>query len=100
MDAVASVRRLVAPAALREAADRFDPKTDLARIFTGYNMNSPNKLHETDPQPYRVPMVLTAAYAFLTIRFDDTSILDFLRYACAFFMTKQQFYEWRYTPSE
>lgn len=47
-----------------------------------------------------VPMVLTAAYAFLTIRFDDTSILDFLRYACAFFMTKQQFYEWRYTPSE
>ena len=35
--------------------------SNLARIFTGYNLNSPNKLHETDPQPYRVPMVLTAA---------------------------------------
>lgn len=46
------------------------------------------------------PTVLTAVYAFLTIRFDDTSILDFIKYACAFFMTKQQFYEWRYTPSE
>lgn len=46
------------------------------------------------------PIVLTAVYAFLTIRFEDTSILDFIKYACAFFMTKQQFYEWRYTPSE
>ena len=45
------------------------------------------------------PIVLTAVYAFLTIRFEDTSILDFLRYACAFFITKQQFYEWRYTPN-
>ena len=43
------------------------------------------------------PIVLTAVYAFLTIRFDDTSILDFIRYACAFFIGKQQFYEWRYT---
>jgi len=45
------------------------------------------------------PIVLTAVYAFLTIRFEDTSILDFLRYACAFFIIKQQFYEWRYTPN-
>ena len=47
-----------------------------------------------------LPIVLTAVNAFLTIRFEDTSILDFLRYACAFFITKHQFYEWRYTPSE
>lgn len=46
------------------------------------------------------PIVLTAVYAFLTIRFEDTSIMDFIRYACAFFILKQQFYEWRYTPSE
>lgn len=46
------------------------------------------------------PIVLTAVYAFLTIRFEDTSIMDFIRYACAFFISKQQFYEWRYTPSE
>ena len=38
-----------------------------------------------------------ALYAFLTIRFEDTSILDFIKYACGFFITKQQMYEWRYT---
>ena len=48
---------------------------------------------------FALPIVLTSVYAFLTIRFEDTSILDFLRYACAFFITKQQFYEWRYTTN-
>lgn len=42
-----------------------------------------------------VPLVLTAVYAFLSIRFDGTSILDFIRYAVAFLFTKRQFYEWR-----
>lgn len=42
------------------------------------------------------PLVLTALYAFLTIRFEDTSILDFIRYACMFLFCRQ-FYEWRYT---
>ncbi|OUP65485.1 hypothetical protein B5F12_03435 [Pseudoflavonifractor sp. An176] len=41
-----------------------------------------------------VPLVLTAVYAFLSIRFDGTSILDFIRYAVAFLFTKRQFYEW------
>ena len=41
------------------------------------------------------PVVITAAYAFLSIRLEDTSILDFLRYACAYFFSSQQFYEWR-----
>lgn len=43
-----------------------------------------------------VPLVITAAYSFLTIRFEDTSILDFILYACAFFIFRQQMYEWRY----
>lgn len=42
-----------------------------------------------------MPIVITAVYAFLSIRFEDTSILDFIRYACAFFIFKQQMYEWR-----
>ena len=42
-----------------------------------------------------LPLVLTAAYGFLSIQFEGTSILDFIRYAGAFFITKQQFYEWR-----
>ena len=40
-------------------------------------------------------LVLTAVFAFLTIRHEDTSILDFIRYAAAFLITKQQYYEWR-----
>lgn len=44
-----------------------------------------------------VPALVTAVFAFLTIRFEDTSILDFIRYACAFFFVRQQFFEWRYT---
>ena len=42
-----------------------------------------------------VPIVITAVYAFLAIRFEDTSILDFILYACAFFILKQQMHEWR-----
>ena len=42
------------------------------------------------------PIVITALYAFLTIRFDGTSILDFIKSACSYFLTKQQFFEWRY----
>ena len=45
-----------------------------------------------------LPLVLTAVYAFLSIRFDGTSILDFLKYAVAFLITKQQFYDWRLEP--
>lgn len=41
------------------------------------------------------PLILTAVYAFLSIRFDSVCILDFIRYASAFFLFKPQFYEWR-----
>jgi len=43
-----------------------------------------------------VPIVITVVYAFLAIRFEDISIMDFIRYACAFFIFKQQMYEWRF----
>ena len=46
-----------------------------------------------------LPIVATALYGFLTIRFEDTSILDFIKYACAFFIARQQVFEWRYTES-
>jgi hypothetical protein len=42
-----------------------------------------------------LPIALTAAYAFLSIRTGDTRILDFIRYACGFFLIKQQFFAWR-----
>lgn len=44
------------------------------------------------------PLVIAGAYAFLTIQVEDTSIMDFIRYACAYFLMDQQHYEWRYTP--
>ena len=42
-----------------------------------------------------LPLVLTFLYGFLTIRVEDASILDFLRYAACFLFLKQQYYEWR-----
>jgi hypothetical protein len=42
-----------------------------------------------------LPIVITAVYAFLTIRFEDVSILDFIRYAFLFFIGRQQSYKWR-----
>lgn len=41
------------------------------------------------------PIVITSVYAFLTIQFEDTSILNFIRYACNFFIIKQQLFDWR-----
>ena len=41
------------------------------------------------------PIVITALYAFLTIRFEDTSILNFIINAVRFFIWKQQSYKWR-----
>ena len=40
-----------------------------------------------------LPIVFTAAYAFLSIRIEDTSILDFIRYALQFFGLRQQTYD-------
>ena len=42
-----------------------------------------------------VPLVLTVLYAFLSIRMEDSSILDFLRNAVCFLLLHQQYYEWR-----
>ena len=37
---------------------------------------------------------LAALYLFLTIRFDDACILDFLRKACVYFILRPQSYRW------
>lgn len=42
-----------------------------------------------------MPAVIVMSYAFLTIRLDDTTILDFLKYAVRFFISTQQYFEWR-----
>lgn len=40
-------------------------------------------------------LVLTVLYAFLSIRMEGASILDFLRCAVCFLFLHQQYYEWR-----
>ncbi len=44
---------------------------------------------------FYLPMACITAYGFLSIRFDDTSILDFIKYACNFFVLQQQYYVWQ-----
>ena len=45
--------------------------------------------------PFMVPAAVTLCFAFLTIRMDDTTVLDFLRYAASYFISSQQNYDWR-----
>ncbi len=40
------------------------------------------------------PLVLTFLYAFLSIRVEGDSILDFLRRAVCFLFLHQQYYKW------
>lgn len=42
-----------------------------------------------------IPAAATLCYGFLTIRLDDTTVLDFMKYAVRYFISTQQYYEWR-----
>lgn len=41
-----------------------------------------------------LPLALTAAWAFLTIRLEDLTVLDFIRFAAKFTISTQQEYRW------
>ena len=42
-----------------------------------------------------IPGALTLSFGVLTIRKDDFTILDFIKNAVRYFITGQQYYEWR-----
>lgn len=42
-----------------------------------------------------LPFAITAAYAFLTIRKEEITVMDYLFCAVKFFVTAQQIYYWR-----
>lgn len=42
-----------------------------------------------------IPAAATLCFGFLTIRMDDTTVLDFIRYAVRYFVSTQQYYEWK-----
>lgn len=42
-----------------------------------------------------IPAAITLCFGFLTIRKDDMTVLDYMRYAVKYFLTEQQTYKWR-----
>lgn len=42
-----------------------------------------------------LPIAATASYAFLSLRADETSIIDYIFNAVKFFLTSQQEYKWK-----
>jgi len=42
-----------------------------------------------------LPAALTLGYAFLSIRMDEYSVLDFIRCAWRYFVSTQQYFEWK-----
>ena len=38
---------------------------------------------------------VTHCYGYLTIRMDETTVLDFMRYAVRYLISTQQYFEWR-----
>lgn len=44
---------------------------------------------------FLLPLALTLCFAFMTIRMEDTTVMDYLGYAARHFITSQKFYEWR-----
>lgn len=42
-----------------------------------------------------LPAAFTAVYAILTMRMDENSILDYIKCAWRYFISTQQYFEWR-----
>lgn len=42
-----------------------------------------------------LPAAMTLCFGFLSIRLEDTTVLDFIRYAVRYFISTQQNYDWR-----
>ena len=42
-----------------------------------------------------LPLAVTLVFAFLTIRLDDQTVLDFIGRGFRYFVSAQQYFEWR-----
>ena len=42
-----------------------------------------------------IPAAVTLVYGFLTIRMEDTTVMDYMKYAVKYLITTQQCFEWR-----
>ena len=43
---------------------------------------------------FYLPLAVTLVFAFLTIRLDDQTVLDFIGRGFRYFVSAQQYYEW------
>lgn len=41
-----------------------------------------------------IPAAVTLCFGFLTIRMNDTTVLDYMRYAVRYLISTQQYFEW------
>lgn len=41
-----------------------------------------------------IPAAIVAVFAFLSIRTEDNTILDYIQYSVKYFISTQQYYEW------
>ena len=44
---------------------------------------------------FLAPMAGALCFAFVTIRMEDTTVMDYLSYALGYFVIRQKHYEWR-----
>ncbi len=44
---------------------------------------------------FYLPLAVTLVFAFLTIRLDDQTVLDFIGRGFRYFVSVQQYFEWR-----
>ena len=44
---------------------------------------------------FYLPLAVTLVFAFLTIRLDDQTVLDFISRGFRYFVSAQQYYEWQ-----
>ena len=42
-------------------------------------------------------LALTLSFAFLSIRLEDNTVLDFIKRGAKYFLTSQQYFEWKTT---
>ena len=42
-----------------------------------------------------VPAAIALCFAVLTLRKDEMTVLDYIKYATRYFVTDQQYYKWR-----
>lgn len=42
-----------------------------------------------------LPLGIVGVFAFMTIKLEDTTVLDYIQYAIRYFITTQQYFEWR-----